>query len=68
MQVKANSKKESVEKLDDGTFIVRVGTPPIEGRANKRVQELLAKYFKVAKSRVSLVSGPKSKRKVFEVT
>lgn len=65
--VKTNSKIESVEKLSDQEFIVRVNVPPVEGKANKRITELLSEYFDVPKSKVSLASGEKSKKKVFEI-
>ena len=67
VQVKPNSKKEMVEMLTDGTYLVRVNAPPVEGKANERVIELLASFFKVPKSRIELVSGHKSKFKVFAI-
>lgn len=65
--VKPNSKKEGVERLDDGSYVVRVNVPPIEGKANQRVSELLSKFFKKPKTGIQLVSGKKSKTKIFEV-
>lgn len=65
VSVKTNSKVESVEKQADGSFVVRVRVPPIEGKANERVRELLAEHFQVSKSSVELAAGPKSKTKVF---
>ena len=67
VQVKPNSKKESVEQLPDGSYLVRVNVPPTEGRANERTQELLAEFLGRPKTSVQLVSGQKSKKKVFEV-
>lgn len=67
VQVKIQSKKEMIEKQEDGSFIVRINTPPVEGKANKRVIELLSKYFRVAKTKIRLVSGEKSKKKSFEI-
>lgn len=67
IQVKTNAKVESVEKLPDGAYLVRVRVPPIEGKANERIRELLADYFNLPKSRIEIVSGLKSKKKIFEV-
>lgn len=36
---------------------VRVNAPPVEGKANKRIQLVLAAAFGVAKSRVQLIRG-----------
>lgn len=68
VQVKTQSKKEGVEKLDDGSYVVRVHVPPVDGQANKRIIELLAKHFKCPKSQVVLAKGAKSKNKVFEIS
>lgn len=67
--VKTKSKIESVEELTEekGSFIVRVGVPPVDGKANEKVRDLLAEYFHCAKSSVKLVLGAKSKKKVFEI-
>jgi uncharacterized protein (TIGR00251 family) len=67
VKVKTNSRKESVEQIDEGSFVVRVNIPPLEGRANERVIELLAEHFQKPKSAIHLVSGTKSKTKVFAV-
>ena len=70
VKVKAWAKEESVKKIDppageagDAHFIVAVK----EGRANWAVARALAEYFKIAPSRVELVSGFSSKEKVFEI-
>jgi uncharacterized protein (TIGR00251 family) len=65
--VKTNSKVESVEKNEDGSFSVRVRVPPVEGKANERIRELLAEHFNKPKSAVQIVAGLKSKKKVFEI-
>ena len=67
VSVKTNSKVESVEKVSDHEYTVRVNVPPVEGKANKRIIELLSEYFDVPKSKISLVNGEKSKKKVFEI-
>ncbi len=64
--VKPNSNREFV-KEEDGLIVIAVKEPPIKGKANKRVIELLAKYFGVKKSQIRIVSGLKSKEKVVEV-
>lgn len=66
--VKPNSKVEKVEQVEEGHYVVRVNVPPVEGKANKRVIELLSDYFKVPKSRIELASGGKSKKKIFKIS
>lgn len=68
VHIKPNSRhRQEAVKDDDGSFMIYVKSPAIEGRANKEAVELLAKYFKVSKSRVELVWGARSKRKVFRI-
>lgn len=62
-----NSKKPRVEEDLLGTLRIYVNAPPLEGRANKAIIKVLAKYFKVRKSRVLFISGTKSKTKTFEI-
>lgn len=64
VQVKPNSKKESLEQLPDGSFLVRFNVPPIEGRANERLIEMLSDHFKKSKSHFEILSGLKSKKKI----
>lgn len=68
VQVKTRSSKIGIEKIDKDTFVVRVNTPPVDGAANAKVTEMLAEYFRTAKSNVELIKGQKSKNKVFQIS
>ena len=67
VSVKPNARREEVQKVDDAHFVVRANAPAKEGRANKRVEELLAEYFDVPKMSVWLVGGRTSKEKTFDI-
>ena len=67
VSVKSNSKVEGVEVQSDGTYLVRVRVPPVEGKANERIRELLSQHFQCPKSAIEIVGGFKSKRKIFEI-
>lgn len=62
-----NAKKPRIEKDLLGTIHVYVHEPPLEGKANNAIREALTKYFKVKKNSVLLISGEKSKNKLFEI-
>jgi uncharacterized protein (TIGR00251 family) len=68
VQVKPKSKKEGVEAQPDGSLIVRVNAPPVDGKANARVIELLSDHFKRPRSAISLVHGASGKKKIFEIS
>lgn len=65
--VKSGARENLVEIIDGKTYKVSVKASPVRGRANKKVEEVLAKYFKFPKSKVYIVSGFKSKSKVVEI-
>lgn len=69
VRIKAHphSKKSLVKKIDPETLEIWLPELPINGQANKKLTELLADYFKVAKSLIILKSGRTAKLKVFEV-
>ena len=67
VHVTANAKEARVTKVDEASFEVRVDEKASEGRANKRLVEILAEHFEVPKSRISIVRGAKSRDKTVEV-
>ena len=67
VKVIPNSKTEEVITEDD-SFLVKVKEPPREGKANRAVVKLLAQYFKIPQSSVTISSGFKSRNKVVEVS
>jgi uncharacterized protein len=65
--VKPNARKNEVIKNEDGTYLVRVNAPPVEGKANEKVIELLSDFFKKPKRSISIIAGFKGKVKIFEI-
>ncbi len=52
---------------EKGSFKVYVNAPPVEGKANKAVIEVLSEYFNVRKSNIKIIKGEKSRHKVVEI-
>lgn len=67
ISAKPSAKEDRVEKLDDTHFKVWVREPPIRGRANAALTRLLAEYFKIPLSHVSIVQGLYSREKVVDI-
>jgi len=65
IKVIPNAKKNQV--LEGDVFKVYVNAPPVDGKANKAVAEVLSEYFKVRKSAVKIIKGERSKEKVVEI-
>ena len=64
--VHPGSSQKKLTIRDDGVHLY-TSAKPIEGRANLEARDLLADYFSVSKSSVSLYRGVHSKKKVFEI-
>ncbi len=60
------SRSEIVGK-HDGALKVRIAAPPVEGAANRELQRLLAKIFKLPQNAVEIIAGSNSKRKVVRI-
>jgi len=68
VSAKPSSKENKVQKLSDNHFRVEVSEPPVKGKANKAIIELLAEYFNVPKSGVRIVRGEFSREKLVEIS
>ena len=51
----------------DGVLVVRVAAPPLDGRANEALCQLLAKQLGVRASRVTVLRGHRSRDKLVQV-
>jgi len=65
--VHPNSRKPRIVSNEHGTLDIYVSQPATEGKANTAVIAILADYLNTSKSRIALLRGVKSKKKVFEV-
>jgi len=66
VRVTPRSSKPGVE-VRDGRVVVRVASPPVDGRATEEARRSLARALGVAPTRVRLRSGAAAREKVFEV-
>lgn len=51
----------------DDAYRLRISAPPVAGKANTHLIRFLAKAFGVGRSRVTLVRGAGSRRKLFRI-
>lgn len=61
------SSRNAFAGIHGGALKLRVTAPPVDGKANGLIAEVLAKLFRVPKTAVSLNSGAQSKHKRFRV-
>jgi len=73
IRVTPNASKNLIE-ITDEMIKVKVTAIPDDNKANEAVVKLLSKHFKVAKSKIEIISGHKNRNKkillkdVFEIT
>lgn len=61
------SSQNKLVELEDGSYKVYVNTPPVDGAANKKICEVIAKYFKVSKGKVEVSKGQTSNHKIISI-
>lgn len=67
VKAKPGAVKDKVEKINSETFRVATTEPPMQGKANRAIAQILAEYFETAPSNVILVSGFTSRNKIFDI-
>lgn len=68
IKVKSNSKKEKIEKTNETNYLILTKKPPSEGKANRAVIKILAKYFRIPQINIKIISGKFSKRKIVKIS
>ena len=67
IKVEPRSSKSGVVGPYGDSLKVKLTSPPVEGKANKELIEVLAKEFGVAKKDIEIVSGQSSKNKIVKL-
>jgi hypothetical protein len=67
VRVQPKASRDAISGGGDGRIRVALTAPPVEGAANAALCIFLAKRFGVAKSRVTVESGLKSREKTVRI-
>jgi uncharacterized protein (TIGR00251 family) len=67
VHVKPNARRQSITIREDGVYEVHVSVPPIEGKANEMLIELLAKHFRRPKKAIEILRGKHGRHKIVEI-
>jgi uncharacterized protein (TIGR00251 family) len=67
VHVQPRASKTVLAGMHDGCWKIRLAAPPVDGAANAALVEFVAARLGVAKSRVRIVAGLASRRKVVEI-
>lgn len=61
------SRNEIKPNLLDSSLKVYLTAPPVEGKANEALVELLAEHFHVPKTNVRIIKGETARNKIVEI-
>lgn len=67
IKVKPNSKRQEIQTADDGSLVIRLTSPPVDGKANAELIKLLSKEYRVPKSRIAIATGTTARLKRVEI-
>jgi len=67
VQVQPNAKSDEIVSFEGGTLRVKICAPPVKGKANKALIELLSSALGVRKSNIIITKGETNKRKTVMV-
>lgn len=66
--VQPGASKSSVSGEHDGYLKIRISSPPVEGKANEALVEFLSETLNVRKSRIEILEGLKSRKKLLRIS
>lgn len=64
IKVEPRSSKSGIAGYYRDGLKVKLNSPPLEGKANKELIEILSREFKISKKDIEIIRGEKSKNKV----
>ena len=63
VRVKPNAGLSRLVQAEDGSWLARLKSAPVDGKANLELIALVARYFGCARSAVAITSGASGRRK-----
>lgn len=67
VKVKLHARASSIEQMPDGTWLARLTSPPVDGKANAELVALVAEHFGCRKTAVEIKAGASGRTKLLEV-
>ena len=67
VKVKPNARAASLEQAPDGSWLAKLKSPPVDGKANAELIALLAARFRVSKAAVTIKAGASGRNKLVRI-
>ena len=67
VKVTPRARVSSLTQAADGTWLAKLKSPPVDGKANAELIALVAENFKCSKSAVSIKAGASGRTKLVQI-
>ncbi|CAG0946022.1 hypothetical protein GPROT2_03525 [Gammaproteobacteria bacterium] len=67
VKVRPRSRASSLEQAADGSWVARLKSPPVDGKANAELLALVADHFGCSRSAVRIRAGASGRIKLVQV-
>jgi uncharacterized protein (TIGR00251 family) len=67
VKVTPRSRASSLTQAADGTWVAKLKSPPVDGKANAELIALVAEQFGCSKAAVSIKAGVSGRRKIVQI-
>ena len=67
VKVKPRARTSSLEQAADGTWLAKLKSPPVDGKANAELVALIAERFGCPKAAVTIKAGASGRLKLVKV-
>ena len=67
VKVKPKARTSSLVQVPDGTWLAKLKSPPVDGKANEELVALVAEHFRCRKAAVAIKSGTSGRTKLVKV-
>lgn len=61
------SSKNEIVKISEEEYKVKITAPPVDNKANDMVIKVLAEYFNVPKSNLTIIGGKTARTKIIKI-
>lgn len=68
VRIQPRASKNSIMRMEDGSFKIRLTAPPVDGAANEALVALLAGSLHVSKSTIEIVYGHTAREKRVKIS
>jgi len=68
LRIKPRSRRQRLLRNSSGELCLELTAPPVEGKANEAAVDFLAESLGIPRSAVEMVTGARSRRKLFRIS